>query len=747
MKTENKYLWLYLTGFFWISVLPLLNLPPWFSPPDWGKTIVFRIIVAIMLSIFIWQIFSEKKLVLKTSPAFWLLFALLGIFLLAAIFSSDRTFSFWGTPYRSGGFINFASYIIFAVLAFLILRKSDWGKFWNLSLIIAVLVCVIAVFQEFGVLSNVFVSVGEPWSTIGGSTFLAAYLLILTFLAISFTIKSIKNLDRKWFFYLPALLLFIFVILITGSRAAYLGLIIGFFYFVFLYPEKKCRLKIGAGIFFICLFLIICYLNTNLPIPELLKKNKIFQELEPRFSISLFLNDPRFSVWKISMQGLAEKPVLGYGPENFSIAFDKHYDPSLSRMMTIEQSTPIYYDRAHNFLFDIGVTAGIPALIIYISLFAVIFRGLQKIKKKQPEYVVICQGIQASFIAYLTANFFGFDVFSTYLISFLLIAFSLSLINQENPEKTIIFKKNLKPIIIVPLSIALIWFIWAYNIKPFQINIEINRAIYSARAGDYERSLRRIDDAAQSNTFLNDYLRANYVNIINGYIQKDPKAIALIPKAIEIIKQSLEQKPTFTRYWILLGTYYNILLENYQKSYPEFIETWTNEANKAFEKAVQLSPKRQEIYIGWASTYLVTGDYEKAKEKAQKCLDLNQELGDCWWLTALININENEIDKAKENIKISEQKNYEIDSEISLLQLRKAYLNIENYQKSCEIYYRLTEININNVQYYLDALACYLNNKEFEQAKKTATHIIKSRPKYGESINEALKQAGLEPIL
>ena len=193
-----------------------------------------------------------------------------------------------------------------------------------------------------------------------------------------------------------------------------------------------------------------------------------------------------------------------------------------------------------------------------------------------------------------------------------------------------------------------------------------------------------------------------------------------------------------------MGTYYNILLENYQTAYPEFVETWIKEANNSFEKAVQLSPKRQEIYIGWASAYLVTGDYEKAKEKAQKCLDLNQELGDCWWLMALININKNEIDKAEENIKIAEQKNYEIGSEISLLQLRKAYLKIENYQKACGINYRLTEINIDSVQYYLDAFVCYLNNKDFEQAKKTATHIVQSWPTYGGLINEALNKAGLK---
>jgi hypothetical protein len=217
METKNKYLWIYLTGFFLILILPFLNLPPFFSPPDWGKTIVFRSIMAILLFIFLVQILFKEKISIKTSKTFWLLIALLLVFSLATLFSLDRSFSFWGSPYRSGGFLNFAFYIIFAILAFLILRKSDWEKVWVFSFIIAVLVSLVAIFQRFGILSNIFVSVlNQPWSTIGGSTFLAVYLLILSFLALTFILRSIKNLDRKWFFYLPCLLLFIFVIFITS---------------------------------------------------------------------------------------------------------------------------------------------------------------------------------------------------------------------------------------------------------------------------------------------------------------------------------------------------------------------------------------------------------------------------------------------------------------------------------------------------------------------------------------------------
>lgn len=736
METKNKYLWIYLTGFFLILALPLLSLPPFFSPPDWGKTIIFRSIMAILLFVFIWQTLQEKKLSIKTSKAFWLLLALLGISFLATLFSLDRSFSFWGSPYRSGGFLNFAFYIIFAILTFLILRKSDWEKVWIFSFIIAVLVSFIAIFQRFGILSNIFISVlNQPWSTIGGSTFLAVYLLILSFLALTFTLRSIKNLDRKWFFYLPCLLLFIFVIFITISRAAYLGILVGLIYFFSPYYKKLIKAKVLIGIFLFISIILVFYFSFA---PS--------QMLE-RLSINKALDDPRFSVWRISARAIKEHPILGYGPENFNIAFDKHYDPSLPRMeLKGEETTPTtWYDRAHSFIFDIGVTAGIPALIIYILLFASLLWGLEKIKKNQPNKRLICHGTQAAFIAYLTANFFSFDIFSTYLVSFLLIGFSLSLMSKNSPEKiiSINLKSKIKYPIIIILFIGLCWFIWSYNIKPFQINTEINMALSSAKNDQPEKALRRMENILPSDTFLNEYLRSNYVEIINIYILREPqKAIRLVLRGIEIMESAIKIRPTYPRYWLMLGRYYNILLNNYQNVYPELVDQWKNEAEIAFQEALKLSPKRQETFLCQAETYFHLGDFEKAKEKTQECIDLNSKTSNCWWRLALINIKTNKIEQGKENIRIAQEKGFPIYVEFNLLELKENYLSINNdeqyLEEICDINYKLKEVKGDNPNYKINVLACYIKFKEYDKIKEMVNYIVKYYKNYGERAEEVL---------
>ncbi|MGB2762234.1 MAG: tetratricopeptide repeat protein, partial [Minisyncoccales bacterium] len=403
---------------------------------------------------------------------------------------------------------------------------------------------------------------------------------------------------------------------------------------------------------------------------------------------------------------------------------------------------------AHNFIFDIGVTAGIPALIIYLSLFTVLFSGLQKLKKVKPEKVVIYHGIQATFLAYFTANFFSFDVFSTNLISFLLIAYSLSLIYQpeNNLPRTVLAPtpkflvwglgglKKYRVVILGLLFIGLIWFIWAYNLKPLQINKEIRSAQTQSKIGNYQEALKQLENTLDSHSYLDSYLRLNYFEFISQNLEKTPPAFQgiLAEKAINVLKENTEIRPYYTRNWLLLGNYTNVLIEKGEKDLKE-------EANSYFEKANQLSPKRQEVFIGWIKIDYLTNDYLGAKRKAQECINLNPKLGECWWLMGLTNICLNEVEKAQKNIEMAGQTRYLINSENSLLQLANAYLSIKNYQELVKVYQKLTKINPSNAQYHFYLAIYYKELGALEEAKKEALKTLELMPEAKKQIEEFLK--------
>ncbi|MCK5044558.1 O-antigen ligase family protein [Candidatus Parcubacteria bacterium] len=463
---ENRLYWFYLIGFCLILALPLLNIAPWFSPANWGKTIVFRIILSVMAFGFLWSLLSREKseigqkiAVIRKSLVFKLLLSLLGVYFLATIFSQDPYFSFWNSPYRSGGFLNFSFYIFFSILVFLLLKKADWNKIWNFTLVIGFLVALIAIFQHFGLFSNILASdFSRPSSTTGAPSFLAIYLLLLSFLALVF---GIQKKSKKSLFYLFCFILFLFIILLTATRAAFLGLFIGLLFFAFFFPirefidkrhwRKMTWLKAGLGIILILGAIGAYWLNSQSQIVESLEKNKFFgtgfsrawSSIQPlldiqNISFGKIASEGRYSGWKVAWQSVKEKPILGYGPENFSIGFDKYYDPAISSI-TREGGRDAgsgWWDRAHNFALEIAVCAGIPALIIYLLLFGALFERLQKLKHRNPSKAIIYHGIQASFIAYLIANFFSFDSYSSYIILFLLIGYCLHLISAAQTEQT-----------------------------------------------------------------------------------------------------------------------------------------------------------------------------------------------------------------------------------------------------------------------------------------------------------------------
>ncbi|KPJ56660.1 hypothetical protein AMJ49_04320 [Parcubacteria bacterium DG_74_2] len=757
---DSKIKWFYLIGFFLILALPLLNIPPWFSPPDWGKTIMFRIIFSVMLFVFACNTLSggaklrkpaELSSPVKKSLSFWLLISLLGIFFLATVFSLDSHFSLWGYPYRGGGFVNFAFYIFFAILAFIILQKKDWQKIWDFTFLIGILVSLIAISQKLGFFSDILISSSwRPCSTTGAPSFLAIYLLLLFFLALTF---GIQKTSKKSLFYFFCSGLFLFVIFLTATRAAFLGLFIGFLFFIFFYPRKKtAKLKILLGIILISGILGAYWLNSQPQTIQSLKENKIFgpgferawSAIQPLLDIqdisfSKIVGQSRFSGWKVAWQAVKQRPILGYGPENFSIGFDKYYNPAIPGITESIGYAGGWWDRAHNFVFEIGVCAGIPALIIYLLLFAVLFWQLQKLKLKNPSESVVYHGIQATFLAYLTANFFSFDSYSSYIISFLLIAYSLHLIIKKAPsnaENIHVNSRRYSRYFASILFIGLIWFIYVYNIKPLHINKEIKLALWELRAKNCAQSLAVMDNILPQHSIIDSYVRLEYIEIINQCIKKEQnknKQLEMIQKATQALKENIEIQPNYTRSWWFLGVYTNYLIDIADK------KELKQEANYYFEKANSLSPKRQEILRDWAKTHILTEEYEKTKQKSQECIEIKSDFRECWWLKALSQIYLGEIKQGKESLKIAQDQGYALESYESLSQLLSAYIKIESYPDLIEIYPKIIKFEPENFQYWASLAVCYKAVGDYENARKAAQKVIELSPESKSNVEAFLK--------
>jgi len=776
---QSNFHWFYLVGISLIITLPFLAIPPLFHPAAWGKTIVFRIVFSILIFFFIYQtIYRKNTLILEKLKSrtirlvLGILTLLLLLFLLSTIFSPERYFSFWGNPYRAGGFLNFALYIFFAIFVFLILKPRDWKLVWNLSLGTALLVSFLALLQQFKVFEGFLVSyAARPPGTLGAPVLLALYLSFFVFLGLSFAIS--EKSKKKKIIYLLSFLIIIFVIFLTGARAVFVGLAVAFLYFILFYPKKIILLKVITLIFVIFGVFGVYYLNTNeakffsYPV---VAKNQALNLLLSRLRIKMFLEDPRFSFWKIAIDSLGERPLLGYGPENFSIAFDKYYDPSLPY---VDYGIIRQVDRAHGFIFDTAVTAGIPALIVFLSLFGALFWQLQKIKKRNANTQlqtgntnspIIIHGVQATFIAYFVGVFFSFDTFDTYFMFFLLVGYCLYLIssskedsapNQQKENQSYLsslssFLYKYKKIIISLLSLSLLFFIWSYNLKPLLINKELNWADYYSTNEKCQKAIDKMEEASSSHSFIDHYVLLAYSDILGDCEKTNPESEKeLTQKAIEVLEEAAELRPTYTRTWLLLGNYLNFSVRSNPDLKPEAREELLLKADFYLEKALQLNPKSQRIFLERVDTYLLLEKYDEAKKIAEQCVGMNASMGDCWVQMAIVNVELGNLTQAIENIEKANQNYVNVSSRTALSQFIRKYLvaiqDLEEkdpeyyYQPLIFAYSKLTSLDPKNFQYHASLAYIFKTLGKYWTAWEEALTVVRMSPGSKQSVQEFVK--------
>jgi putative inorganic carbon (HCO3(-)) transporter len=116
----------------------------------------------------------------------------------------------------------------------------------------------------------------------------------------------------------------------------------------------------------------------------------------------------RMYIWLKTLELVSAQPFTGYGLENLQMAFVSQYKSD----MLAQFGRVMFVDKAHNEYLHIAVTAGIPALLIYLGLLVQIARKYSARLAESDVY----QALTASLIGYLTQAFFNISVVSVAFI-------------------------------------------------------------------------------------------------------------------------------------------------------------------------------------------------------------------------------------------------------------------------------------------------------------------------------------------
>lgn len=112
----------------------------------------------------------------------------------------------------------------------------------------------------------------------------------------------------------------------------------------------------------------------------------------------------RLAEWRVATRVLVANPVTGVGPEGYRIAFGTAVDRSYQR----RYGRAVIADRAHDSLLDVAVTTGVPGLVLYLGLLALVGIELRRALRDGGDRWLV--GVAAGIVAYGIQELFLFPV-------------------------------------------------------------------------------------------------------------------------------------------------------------------------------------------------------------------------------------------------------------------------------------------------------------------------------------------------
>ncbi len=566
------------------------------------------------------------------------------ILILSALFGVDPSRSFWSKFERMTGVLMWLHLFgFFLALSSTFKKISQWKNLLIVSLSVAIILSTTFLIVETESrwfapeTGSIFTFARGGGATLGNSSFLGSYLLFNVFIGLYLFFRD----DRKWakILAVAAIILGFLAIFASGARAATLATLGGmglvFLLFLSFYQKNKRLRKIGI-IFLIISILIVLSAFVMLFFPQTFVHKKFIE----------LTTQARYLNWQIAWKGFLDRPLLGWGPENYTVLFPKYFHPCL---FTKECGSEIWFDRTHNIILDTLSMTGILGLLSYLSLFVISFFVL--CKKFFKEKLIDFFGFSiftSLLIAYFIQNLTVFDMVASLMMFVLCLSFLSFLTKKEERKEQLIVSQKKWPIIAVLIIFSITFF--QFIIQPLKTDsLTIDAIAESPNPDIIDQLKERGDDQVQAflrsvaekrialynktletspmgKYQIRDFFAQHTQEILNSYISLMPVDVYKkeLDAGIALLEDSVKDSPLDYRSALKLAQLYNL----YIYIEPEKLER----AEELARKALDLSPTNQQSYWALTQTNLYMNNLDVALDYAEKAIILEPN----WFQSYLI---------------------------------------------------------------------------------------------------------------
>jgi O-antigen ligase/tetratricopeptide (TPR) repeat protein len=627
---------------------PLFYFAQGVYPYTLSKQVFFQGIIEVAFALWLVLALRERAYRPRWTPLAVTLAVFLGILLLTSFTGVDAARSLWSTYERGIGVVALLHFAALTLMCSTLSGEMPWRKFWYASLSVAGLTSALA-WLQLSVPNLLLVEDvgGRPGSTFGNPTFLAGYLLLNFFIGLYFLLEYFlaapdehgARQPSPWrrggvYALLGLLALIGYGIFIGQTRGDLIALGVGLFLLALLFVFVPPRLKgfLGKRAIYAAVTLCIVVLAAAF---LLTKENRFWQSvpgLNRLTTVSLSSPDllPRTYAWGAAIEGIKERPLLGWGWDNFNIVYSKYYDPR-----ALESGyTETRFDKPHNFLLEYPIDGGIPLALAYVAVFVALLYEAVKTKKHfwwQCTAVII--------VAYGVRNSVVFETIGPFVMLYAFMGFMDGQYRRstDTPLVTTDPRQNHKRRAAPPSGVSVAIAAVAGLVLAYGLNIRVLQASYyqfeafqgfgdknPAAAIDYFH--RAIDVASPySWNFKRDYAAA----VIDAYFyNQDTISAEEVKTAVHAMEEAKDEHSADAFNHILLADLYN----QASSADPSFIV----KAEQEERIALAQSPQRQEAYFSLAKTKTLQKDIPAALDALRKALALDPKIPDAHFYYGLI---------------------------------------------------------------------------------------------------------------
>ena len=659
-------------GILFLIFLPLFVINNSLYPFVFWKAIFFRIVIAILFLFSTYLLFKNQWYKIVKNKVILFLGSFLFFLPLVSLFSTNAKNNWWGGFERMEGGFYYIYLLVYLLLLLNYLRNDDiWKKVFICSSISFLLIDVFAIAQKYNINLGVYNYPGRIGGTVGNAAYLASVLLFSLILLSYFFYKY-----KKYRFFVGfVIILNIFTIFISATRASILALVIGFFFaLIFSLFKKGFLAKKTKKLMFVLLFLLIIFSSSIF----VFKNSSFVQNTESLRRISSIgledtTSNSRLVAWSYSWQAFQDKPVFGWGLENYDAAFNKYFDHSMSEE---------WFDRAHNNYFDILVTGGLIIFILYICFIFFVFRIIHKLYKEGKIDFTVWQIFTFGWLAYLIQNIFIFETLNTFIFIFIFISLLVYLYYKDDDKYFEKYNFRLSDFLRYCITI-IIFVLFAINfnlyiIKPINASTKALDAYEAFVNGDLEEadSLLKISLNNADNYGTNDVLLEFYRVLEPQIKSRNFNNLAWATEIFEAEDLDLKSKIK------LISLHISSMSENAN------IEIVDNDM-EVLNNLVIKSPKRRALYYQLGQLYALKNDKENSIANFKYAVEIKKDKRSLWNLaTAYLFL--------KDIDEFTSQINYILDEDYDLSiddfkYLVKSFDKLKNNEILEKIYLKLLE--------------------------------------------------------